>query len=491
MWKTIVKTKREQYVRFLQEQDSETGSFLEIGEPRRWNVSLSAAEQSADDRDLTEVVAEAGESLHLPVAVKDNIAVTGYHLTCGSRMLEEVVSPYTATSIRRLVAAGAAVVGKTNLDEFGMGSSTDNSALKKTNNPWDYNRVAGGSSGGSAAAVAQQLVPLAVGSDTGGSVRQPAAFCGVYGLKPTYGTISRYGLVAYASSLEGIGLLGADVSLLAQAYRVMAARDDRDQTSVSRPDGSAEGSGTAADADTAGGAARGGALRIGVLAGDLGLDEPVARNYRATVEALNDLGHETAPVSLSTLEYVVPAYYTIAAAEAAANLARYNGVRYGYRPAFSENPEELMRAARTEALGDEVKLRIVLGTYVLRSGFQDQYYTRAQKIRTLIRRELNEKFREFDLMVLPTFPTQAFAHGDKGMDAFQQKVADRFTGTANLAAIPALTVPTGLEKGLPVGMQLMGPAFSEERLFAVAGALAKRMPVEFPANSKSFQSWEG
>jgi aspartyl-tRNA(Asn)/glutamyl-tRNA(Gln) amidotransferase subunit A len=475
MWKTIVESKREQYVRFLREQDAEIGSFLETGSPRQWDIPRS-------DDDGIGSSGTATDALRVPVGVKDNIAVAGYHLTCGSRMLEEVVSPYTATAIERLSAAGAAVVGKTNLDEFGMGSSTDNSALGRTHNPWDDTRVAGGSSGGSAAAVARQLVPLAVGSDTGGSVRQPAAFCGVYGLKPTYGTISRYGLVAYASSLEVIGLLGADVDLLAAAYSAMSGRDPRDHTSVDVPEATRTG-GKA-------GVKTGGKAAVAVLEGDLGLDPAVERNYRATVEALKELGHPVSPVKLSTLEYVVPAYYTIAAAEAAANLARYNGVRYGYRPVYSENPEELMRAARTEAFGDEVKLRIILGTYVLRSGFQDQYYTRAQKIRTLIRRELDETFREFDLMVLPAFPTQAFAHGDDGMDPFQQKVADRFTGTANLAAIPALTVPTGLEGGLPVGMQLMGPAFSEERLFSVARELSGVMPLEFPADSKSFTMWE-
>ncbi len=470
MWNTVVESKREQYVRFVREQDADIGSFLELGRPVQWDIRLSDDDGAGSSKTGT-------EALRVPVGVKDNIAVAGYHLTCGSRMLEEVVSPYTATAIERLAEAGAAVVGKTNLDEFGMGSSTDNSALGKTHNPWDVSRVAGGSSGGSAAAVARQLVPLAVGSDTGGSVRQPAAFCGVYGLKPTYGTISRYGLVAYASSLEVIGLLGADVDLLAAAYSAMSGKDPRDHTSVGR-------------ADVKAGGTAGGKASVGVLAGDLGLDPAVERNYRATVEALKETGHAVSTVKLSTLEYVVPAYYTIAAAEAAANLARYNGVRYGYRPVYSENPEELMRAARSEAFGDEVKLRIILGTYVLRSGFQDQYYTRAQKIRTLIRRELDEAFREFDVMVLPVFPTQAFAHGDAGMDPFQQKVADRFTGTANLAAIPALTVPTGLEGGLPVGMQLMGPAFSEERLFSVARDLSGLMPLEFPADSKSFAVWE-
>lgn len=487
MWNTILESKRDDYARFLTDRDSDIGAFLEIGAPSQWVVDSAGAEtpgsEAADTSGETSGTGgskptEGEASLRLPVAVKDNIAVQNYRLTCGSRMLEELQCPYTARAIERLAAAGAEIVGKTNLDEFGMGSSSDNSALQTTNNPWDVTRVAGGSSGGSAAAVANRQVPVAIGSDTGGSVRQPAGFCGVYGLKPTYGTVSRYGLVAYASSLETVGVLADSVDTLAATYRAMRGVDSRDHSSVEIPAQAMN----AVAGDTTG--------TIGVLTGDLGLDAAVDRNFRTTVAALEELGYTTRAVTLSTLEYVVPAYYTIAAAEASANLARYNGVRYGYRPVFSENPEELMRKARTEAFGDEVKLRIILGTYVLRSGFQDQYYTRAQKIRTLIRRELDELFGSVDAIVLPTFPTQAFAHGDDGMDPFQQKVADRFTGTANLAAVPALTVPTGTEGGLPVGMQLMGPVFSEERLFAVARRLASVMPIQFPERSVPFSSWE-
>jgi aspartyl-tRNA(Asn)/glutamyl-tRNA(Gln) amidotransferase subunit A len=467
MWESTISSARDAYARFLTERDEPVGSFLEIGSPalRERGNRVESAEQRP--------------GVPLPIAVKDNIAVKGYHLTCASRMLENLVSPYDATAVRRLREAGAAIVGKTNLDEFGMGSSTDNSALKTTNNPWDHSRVAGGSSGGSAAAVAQQLVPIALGSDTGGSIRQPAAFCGVYGLKPTYGTVSRYGLVAYASSLEVIGVVGDEITRVADTYRAIRGEDEMDHSTVSIPP------------EALIPAAPGSVRRIGVLQGDLGLDEAVARNYGRTTEALRDLGYEVVPVELNTLEYVVPAYYTIAAAEASANLARFNGVRYGYRPDYSENPEELMRRARSEGFGDEVKLRILLGTYVLRSGFQDQYYTRAQKIRTLIRRELESRFAAVDLILAPTFPVQAFGHGDAGMSPFQQKVADRFTSTANLTATPALTIPSGNENGLPVGMQLMGPAFSEERLFAVAERVATVVPTIYPDQSVSFAAWSG
>lgn len=469
MWNSILKDKRDLYARFLKDNDTAIGAFLEIGDPSQWTTSPQA-----------NGTGETGNvsPLPLPIAAKDNIAVEGYRLTCGSKMLESVRSPYSATAVERLFFAGAEVVGKTNLDEFGMGSSTENSALARTNNPWDHSRVAGGSSGGSAAAVAQRLVPVAIGSDTGGSIRQPAAFCGVYGLKPTYGVISRYGLVAYASSLEVIGILADSVEHMADTFDVMRGQDPKDHSSVAPPK------------DTEDDAATAEVQTIGVLSGDLGLDDSVARNYRTTVEALKESGYKTVPLELSTLEYVVPAYYTIAAAEASANLARFNGVRYGYRPIFSENPEELMRKARTEAFGDEVKLRIILGTYVLRSGFQDQYYTRAQKIRTLIRKELDERFRTVDAIILPTFPTPAFAHGDTAMDQFQQKVADRFTGTANLAAIPALTIPTGTENGLPIGMQLMAPAFGEDRLFSIARSLSSLLPIQFPKGSVAFSDWE-
>lgn len=471
------------YADFLRDADSSISSFLEIGTSSQMDAGAThGADTTGGANAAAEGTSAAAEGLaDLPIAVKDNIAVSGYRLTCGSRMLEHLVSPYDATAVQRLRAAGVRIVGKTNMDEFGMGSSTDTSALGQTNNPWDHTRVSGGSSGGSAAAVAQQLVPAALGSDTGGSIRQPAAFCGVYGLKPTYGTVSRYGLVAYASSLEVIGVLGRDVDTVAAVYHQMSGADEYDQSSVAIP----------ADMRTPKEEAT---TTIGVLQGDLGLDPAVAENYRAMVEALSDLGYTTVPVDLTTLEYVVPAYYTIATAEASTNLARYNGVRYGYRPDWAENPEELMRKARSEAFGREVQLRILLGTYVLRSGFQDQYYTRAQKIRTLIRQELDAVYQNVSMILMPVFPVQAFAHANSAssapaLDAFQQKVADRFTCTANLAAVPSLTIPSGLSQGLPVGMQLMGPAFSEESLFRVARRVATLFPIQFPPGTVEYDAW--
>jgi aspartyl-tRNA(Asn)/glutamyl-tRNA(Gln) amidotransferase subunit A len=357
-------------------------------------------------------------------------------------------------------------VGKTNLDEFGMGSSTEHSVGGPTNNPWDHERVAGGSSGGSAAAVASGQVPVALGSDTGGSVRQPAAFCGVYGLKPTYGTLSRYGLVAYASSLEVIGIVARDIGLMRTVYETSAGLDEMDQTSIAVP-----------------GAAGSDAWlpkRVAFLGGDLGLDRRTAAGYQSARDAIRGLGVEVADVELSTSEYVVPAYYTIATAEASANLARFTGIRYGARPVFAENPEELVRQARAEGFGDEVKLRILLGTYVLRSGFQDQYYIRAQRIRTAIRNELDALLRDNEILVLPVFPTAAFKHGEGELDSFQQKLADRFTTLANLAALPALAIPAGVHDGLPVGVQFMAPPLGEPHLLAFAEAVAGQLPLEMP-----------
>jgi aspartyl-tRNA(Asn)/glutamyl-tRNA(Gln) amidotransferase subunit A len=403
-------------------------------------------------------------------------------------MLSELVSPYSATAVERLLAAEAHPVGKTNMDEFGMGSSTDNSALQKTTNPWDPSKVPGGSSGGSAAAVAAGIVPFALGSDTGGSIRQPASFCGVYGLKPTYGAVSRYGLVSYASSLEGVGVVAESVELCEDVFAVIRGRDAMDHSSLTP---SSAHTGGKAPTKGAGGAKEGNGearvKRIGVLGGDLGLSEGVRKGYESAVAVLRDQGYEVAEVPLPMLDYVVPAYYTIATAEASANLARFTGVRYGYRPDYAENPEELVRKARSEAFGDEVKLRILLGTYVLRSGFQDQYYLKAQKIRTAIRNEFDNLFTQVEAIMMPVYPVQAFAHGEGELDAFQQKLADKFTSTANLIGAPAMAIPAGTEGGLPVGVQIMAPAFEEGRLFEVARRFGEAMPLQRPPKMGPFQ----
>ena len=467
-WKTLLTTPEAAtiYRDTVRDRDRDLGAFLEF-DPARGREAV--ADTSTDTATDTAAGADRPSLAGAPFAVKDNIAVAGFRLTCGSRMLEEFSSPYTATAVQRLCDAGAIPVGKTNLDEFGMGSSTDTSALGVTNNPWDRSRVAGGSSGGSAVAVAAGMVPFALGSDTGGSIRQPAAFCGVYGLKPTYGAVSRYGLVAYASSLESIAVAATDVDTTEAVFRAMRATDEMDQSTIECPADLADASGAA---DTA--------LRIGVLGGELGLDAAVAAGYQRATDALKAVGFAVTEVALPTMEYAVPAYYTIAAAEASANLARFTGIRYGLRPDFAENPDELVRTARDQGFGAEVKLRILLGTYVLRSGFQDQYYLRAQKVRTAIRNDFDRLFAEIDVLLMPVFPTTAFPHGDAGLTPFQQKVADRFTTTANLAGVPALALPAGIEAGLPVGVQVLAPAFHEHRLFAVGRALAGALPLTTP-----------
>ncbi len=456
LWTDIFSNRetKEKYKSFVNKRDKQISSLLEFDPDRTSGDSASG-----------------GILKGIPFVVKDNIAVKSFRLTCGSRILENFISPYTATGVERLQKEGAVVIGKANLDEFGMGSSNENSAFGETANPWDLSRVPGGSSGGSAAAVAAGIAPFALGSDTGGSVRQPASFCGVYGLKPSYGLVSRYGLTAYASSLEVIGVVSADIPLLRKVFDTMKGRDPMDQTSM----------------DPLPLKKKAGSMKIGILKGKLELREEVRKSYLQTIEELKNAGHEVIDIELTTMKYVVPAYYTIAAAEASANLARYNGIKYGYRSPGSENHEHLVKTSRHEGFGDEVKLRILLGTYVLRSGFQDQYYLRAQKIRTAIKNDFDRAFSTVDIIMMPVFPTTAFKRGDGGLDQFQQKLADRFTCSANLAGIPALAFPVGMENGLPVGMQFVAPYSGEELLFKAAEDYAKIFKPILPEESKGWE----
>ena len=428
-----------------------------------WEKNIGSFLQFDVDKTIEDSTPD-GALQGVPFGVKDNIAVKGFDMTCGSKILENFNCPYTATAVDKLQKAGAVAVGKLNMDEFGMGSSTDNSALSVTNNPWDFNRVAGGSSGGSAAAVAAGLVPFALGSDTGGSVRQPASFCGVYGLKPTYGTVSRYGLTAYASSLETIGVCAESTKVTRDVFNIMKGIDVMDNTTVDyKPSGKDD------------------ARTIAVLkVGDEDLSDDVMKSYNVSIQRVKDLGYKVVEVDLPTLKFVVPAYYVIATAEASANLARFNGIRYGLAEKTAETPSDLMQMSRHSGFGDEVKLRILLGTYVLRSGFQDQYYHRAQKIRTAILNDFNRIFVEADALMLPVFPTAAFGHGSSDLSQLQQKAADLYTCSANLAGLPALTVPSTIENGLPVGVQFTAPAFEEERLFRISEKLEEIFPVQKP-----------
>jgi aspartyl-tRNA(Asn)/glutamyl-tRNA(Gln) amidotransferase subunit A len=427
-------------------------------------VTPEAALAQADAVDARIASGEdAGPLAGVPIALKDNLCTQGVETTCASKILRGFRPPYTATVVERLVAAGAVPLGKVNLDEFAMGSSTENSGLFVTHNPWDTARVPGGSSGGSAAAVAAGEAPLALGSDTGGSIRQPASFCGLVGVKPTYGRVSRYGLVAFASSLDQIGPLARTVEDAALLLQAIAGYDERDSTSVPRPvpdytavlNEGVEG------------------LRIGVPAEYFaeGMADEVRAAVDAAVAVFRGLGATVEPTALPLTDYALAAYYIVAPAEASSNLARYDGVRYGARTARSTSHIDLFEKTREEGFGAEVKQRILIGTYALSHGYYDAFYLKAQKVRTLIQRDFAREFARFDLLVTPTSPTTAFAIGEKSDDPLAMKLSDVCTIPANMAGIPALSQCCGFDSaGLPIGMQLMAPAFAEEMLLRAAYA---------------------
>ncbi|MFC4639544.1 Asp-tRNA(Asn)/Glu-tRNA(Gln) amidotransferase subunit GatA [Deinococcus hohokamensis] len=434
---------------------------------RPLNALVSLNPHAAQQADLVARRVEAGEALPLagvPVVVKDNINVTGTRTTCGSRMLEVYVSPYTATAAQKLLNAGAVIVGKANMDEFAMGSSTESSASGPTLNPWDHARVPGGSSGGSAVAVAAGITPVSLGSDTGGSVRQPAALTGIYGLKPTYGRVSRYGLVAYASSLDQIGPFARSAEDLALLLSVIAGPDPRDATCLQAP--TAFRAGTPDDL-------RG--LRVGVIRESLGGNTPgVDAALQAMLEALRGAGAVTGEVSIPELSHAIAAYYLIAMPEASSNLARYDGMVYGLRVPGAD-VTEAMTLTRERGFGREVQRRIMIGTYALSSGYYDAYYSKAMKVRRLIAQEFNRAFEAFDVLVTPTSPFPAFRRGEKTSDPLAMYAADVDTVAVNLAGLPALSVPAGFETvggvQLPVGVQFIAPALSDELLLTLAGGL--------------------
>jgi len=406
----------------------------------------------------------------IPIAIKDNICVRGMQTSCASRILGPYHPPYNATAIERLLNAGAVIIGKTNCDEFAMGSSNENSAFGPVKNPWDTSRVPGGSSGGSAAAVAAGIVPVALGSDTGGSVRQPAALCGVIGLKPTYGRISRYGLVAFGSSLDQIGVFARNATDAATILQVIAGRDVHDATTADVPVPSYAEELTA---DVKG-------KRIGVsrtLLGE-GLDKEVRTAIESAIDAYKDLGAEIVDVELPHAKYAIAVYYIIATAEASSNLARYDGVRYGFRAEEAPALRDMYRKTRDEGFGPEVKRRIMLGTYVLSAGYYDAYYLKAQKVRMLLRQDFARAFENCDVWLTPTTPTPAFKFGEKVDDPLAMYLNDIYTVTANLAGVPGISVPCGLSsEGLPIGMQLLGPYWSEGRLLRLAHVYQQGHPL--------------
>lgn len=409
----------------------------------------------------------------IPLAIKDIISTRGIKTTCGSKILENYVPPYDAHVVEKLKAEGMVLIGKTSMDEFGMGSSSENSAFKIPRNPWDTTRVAGGSSGGSAVAVTAYEAAGALGSDTGGSIRLPAALCGAVGLKPTYGRVSRYGLVAFASSLDTIGPLGRSVRDVAILLQAIAGHDSRDSTSVDRP---VPDYVAGIERDVKG-------IRVGLpkeFFGE-GLDREVGERVKAAIKILQRLGCEITDIQLPHTEYAIATYYIIAPAEASANLARYDGVKYGLRASEAKELTEMYQLTRSRGFGAEVKRRIMIGTYVLSAGYYDAYYLKAQKVRTLIKRDYEDAFKKVDLIVTPTSPTPAFRLGERASDPLTMYLSDIYTVTVNLAGIPALSVPCGVTPdGLPVGMQIMGNYFDEERVLQLAYAYEQAADYERP-----------
>ncbi|MEE8475363.1 MAG: Asp-tRNA(Asn)/Glu-tRNA(Gln) amidotransferase subunit GatA [Myxococcota bacterium] len=403
----------------------------------------------------------------IPLAVKDNMVQTGELTCCGSRILEGFVSPYTATAVARLQDAGSILIGRTNMDEFAMGSSTEHSVFGATRNPWDRARTPGGSSGGSATAVAAGLVSGALGSDTGGSIRQPAGFCGIAGLKPTYGRVSRWGLVAFASSLDQIGVLAHTAVDCARLLQVIAGHDSRDSTSLPEP--------VPRYAEALGGDVSG--LVLGLPREyfvEEGVDPAVLQSVREAISELERAGAKVREVSLPHTKYAVATYYLVAMAEASSNLARYDGVRYGRRAEECVDLTDMYRRSRSEGFGAEVQRRILLGTYVLSAGYFDAYYRKAQQVRTLLRRDFEEAFRGCDAIATPTSPETAFRLGEKTDDPLRMYLSDIYTVSANLAGIPGISIPCGFVRGLPVGLQLLGRALDESTLLRIADAFQRR-----------------
>lgn len=435
------------------DQNQDLNAFISVSD------HALAAAKAADQRIKA---GKAGPLTGIPIGVKDIFCTTDMPTTCGSKMLANYTSPYDATVISRLREAGAVLIGKTNMDEFAMGSANENSYFGAVKNPWNKNRVPGGSSGGSAAAVAADLVPLALGSDTGGSIRQPAAFCGISGLKPTYGLVSRYGMVAYASSLDQGGPMARSVADLLPLLQAIVGHDPRDSTALQAP--------RVDYAAHLGQTIKG--LKIGVP--DCFLSDATAPGVSAAIQTAlktyTDLGAEIIPVQLAQASLWIPCYYVIACAEASSNLSRYDGIRFGYRSPNYSDLQSLMVQSRSEGFGLEVQRRILTGTHVLSAGYFDAYYLQALKIRRLIRDELLGALQQVDVLMGPTTPTVAFALGEMNRDPVQNYLADIFTVAVNLAGLPALSIPAGFDAGLPVGLQIIGNPLAEAKLLAVGHA---------------------
>lgn len=457
------------YIKNIEEKDVEVQAFLTKVE----EDAINEAKDIDEKRKNGEI--PENSLAGIPIGIKDNINVKGLKTTCASKMLENFISPYNATVVENLQAENLINLGKLNMDEFAMGSSTEHSAFKKTKNPWNLNKVPGGSSGGSAAAVAANIVPWALGTDTGGSIRQPASFCGVVGMKPTYGLVSRYGVVAFASSLDQVGPITKDVTDAAILLNVIAGHDEKDSTSVNRPKKDYT---KALKNDVKG-------MKIAVPKEFFaqGVNEDVKKNLENAIEIYKSLGAKVEEISLDVNKYSLATYYIIACAEASSNLGRFDGIRFGYRAKNANSLKEIYKNSRTEGFGKEVKRRIILGTYVLSSGYYDAYYKKAEKVRTLILEEFEKVFKKYDVILTPTSPTTAFNIGENIKDPLTMYLADICTVPVNIAGLPGISIPCGVDKdGMPVGMQLIGNRFNEDAILNAAYTFEQK--IKFKENHK-------
>ena len=442
------------YINRIHEKEKDIGAFVTALEENAMNKAKEI-EEKVNNNEIK------GNLAGIPIGIKDNICTKGIHTTCSSKMLENFVSPYDATVMEKINKENMINLGKLNMDEFAMGGSTEYSAFHITKNPWNLNKVPGGSSGGSAAAVASQMVPWALGSDTGGSIRQPASFCGVVGMKPTYGLVSRYGLVAFASSLDQIGPITKDVEDCAMLLNVITGHDEKDSTSENRE----KVDYTLSLKNNVKG------MKIGIpkeFYGE-GLQPEVKQKLEEAIEKYKELGAEVEEFSLDIANYALATYYIIACAEASSNLGRFDGIRYGYRTPNYNDLKEIYINSRSEAFGNEVKRRIILGTYVLSSGYYDAYYKKALEVRTLVQSKFDEAFSKYDVILTPTAPTTAFNIGEKSSNPLEMYLADICTVSVNIAGLPGISIPCGVDReGMPIGMQLIGQKFSEETLLNAA-----------------------
>ena len=451
-----IKEINEAYIKRIKEKEGEVQAFItELSEEGMKKAEQIQAKIAAGEK--------VGELAGIPIGIKDIICTKGIKTTCASKMLENFVSPYDATVMEKINVEEMIDLGKLNMDEFAMGGSTEYSYFKKTRNPWDLSRVPGGSSGGSAAAVSANMVPWALGTDTGGSIRQPASLCGVVGLKPTYGLVSRYGVVAFASSLDQVGVFTKDVQDCAILLNVIAGHDEKDTTSVDL--------GKKDYTKLLGEDVKG--LKIGVpkeFYGE-GINPEVKESLKQAIEKYKEMGAEIEEFSLDISNYALATYYIIACAEASSNLGRFDGIRYTYRAPEAKTLKEIYKKSRSEAFGPEVKRRIILGTYVLSSGYYDAYYKKAQQVRTLVKNEFNKAFEKYDVIITPTSPTVAFKLGEKSTNPMEMYLADICTVSVNIAGLPGISIPCGVNsEGMPIGMQIIGNKFEEEKILKVAYA---------------------